>query len=31
MDALEFLEQDHREVKGLFEQIEGVEDSKEQK
>jgi hemerythrin superfamily protein len=31
MDALELLQQDHKEVKDLFEQIEDAEDSKQQK
>jgi hemerythrin superfamily protein len=31
MDALELLKQDHQKVKELFEQAEGIEDSKEQK
>jgi hemerythrin superfamily protein len=31
MDALELLKQDHKKVKELFEQAEGMEDGKEQK
>jgi hemerythrin superfamily protein len=31
MDALEFLKQDHQTVKELFEEVEAMEDGKEQK
>jgi hemerythrin superfamily protein len=31
MNALELLKQDHEEVKDLFEQVEGTDDSKEQR
>ena len=31
MNALELLKQDHEEVKELFEQAEGTDDSKEQR
>ena len=31
MDALELLKQDHKKVKGLFEQVEGGDEKKQQK